>query len=323
MISQTDRQTDERKRPEISVIVPVYNVAPYLSACLDSVLGQTFRDFELILVEDGSTDGSREIAEKYEAKDTRVRLVERRWNGGLAAARNLGMHVSRGRYVTFLDSDDVAVSEYLEVLYRNALSAQADIVQGGYMELGGQGRRFSWTQKRGLLPNDLQSRVNFFLPVRMHIAPWGKLFRKAFLDEHRMEFYIVPIAEDVSFFYQGLLVAGRYAVIPEILYQYRIREGSLDHAKGATRSERHAVAAARALEGFSRWIEREPAFENPDLRYQLGYVLYRFFRGHFRRFAAEQGRAKTYEIWRKALAGESTKALENMMLYDAMTQEKG
>lgn len=68
-------QTDERKRPEISVIVPAYNVAPYLAACLDSILAQTFCDFELILVDDGSTDGSREIAEAYKEKDERVRFV--------------------------------------------------------------------------------------------------------------------------------------------------------------------------------------------------------------------------------------------------------
>ena len=305
------------------MIVPVYNVAPYLSACLDSVLAQTFRDFELILVEDGSTDGSREIAEAYAAKDARVRLVELRWNGGTANARNLGMQVSRGQYVAFLDSDDVVIPQYLGVLYQNALAAQADIVQCGFLELGGKGRRFFWTQKPGLLPNDLQSRVNCFLPLRMHIPPWGKLFRKAFLDEHHMEFYNMPLAEDVSFFYQGLLVAGRYALIPEILYQYRIREGSLDHAEPEMRSKRYALAAARALAGFSKWISEESSFESPDLCCQLSYVLYRFFRGHFRQFAAKQGRAKTYEIWRKALAGEATEALEDMMLYDAMTQEKG
>ena len=82
-------QTEKKKRPEISVIVPVYNVAPYLSACLDSVLAQTFRDFELILVDDGSTDGSREIAKEYEAKDERVRLFLHRWNHGVTAAHNL------------------------------------------------------------------------------------------------------------------------------------------------------------------------------------------------------------------------------------------
>ena len=89
---QTDRQTD---RPEISVIVPVYNVAPYLAACLDSILAQTFCDFELILVDDGSTDGSREIAEAYKEKDERVRFVRHRWNRGGAAARNLAMELSR------------------------------------------------------------------------------------------------------------------------------------------------------------------------------------------------------------------------------------
>ena len=104
-------QMERGGRPEISVIVPVYNVAPYLAACMDSLLAQTFRDFEIVLIEDGSTDDSREIAEAYEAKDARVRLVEHRWNHGVAAAHNLGLEVMRGRYVAFTDSDDLVTPD--------------------------------------------------------------------------------------------------------------------------------------------------------------------------------------------------------------------
>ena len=127
--SQIDRQ------PEISVIVPVYNVAQYLPACLDSILAQTFRDFELILIEDGSTDGSREIAEAYAAKDARVRLVKHRGNHGVTAAHNLGLELSRGTYVNFVDSDDIVRAEYLEVLHRAAAETGADVVQAGFQEV--------------------------------------------------------------------------------------------------------------------------------------------------------------------------------------------
>ena len=125
-------QTEEKKRPEISVIVPVYNVAPYLSACLDSVLAQTFRDFELILVEDGSTDGSREIAEAYAAKDVRVRIIEHRWNRGAATSYAHGLELSRGEYIAFVDCDDMIVPTNLEVLQRAAEASNADVVQAGF-----------------------------------------------------------------------------------------------------------------------------------------------------------------------------------------------
>src|SRR5512139_3799743 len=95
-----------RRGPEISVVVPFYNVEAYLAECLDSLVDQTFDDFEVLLVDDGSPDGSRAIAERYAAADPRLRVVTRP-NGGLGAARNTGIREARGRYLTFVDSDDV------------------------------------------------------------------------------------------------------------------------------------------------------------------------------------------------------------------------
>lgn len=102
--------------PLISVIVPVYNVEAYLPACVDSILSQTFSDFELILVDDGSPDACGAMCDSYAQKDSRIRVIHQE-NGGLSSARNAGLDAAKGQYVTFVDSDDVILSHFLEVLY--------------------------------------------------------------------------------------------------------------------------------------------------------------------------------------------------------------
>ena len=134
----------------------MYNVAPYLPACLDSILAQTFSNFELILVDDGSTDGSRDIEEAYAERDERVRLVKRRWNHGAACAYTFGMELCRGKYVAFVDNDDIIASEYLDVLYRYAEDSGADVGQAGFQtfeETPGDGKIYRGTQKPGFLPD--------------------------------------------------------------------------------------------------------------------------------------------------------------------------
>src|SRR3954449_5241960 len=101
--------------PRVSVVVPIYNVEPYLGDCLDSLAAQTFRDLEIVMVDDGSTDRSGEIARDYGARDPRFRLVERP-NGGLSAARNTGIDAARGEFLAFVDSDDVVAPTAYERL---------------------------------------------------------------------------------------------------------------------------------------------------------------------------------------------------------------
>lgn len=101
--------------PTISVIVPVYNVEPYLRQCVDSILGQTFRDFELILVDDGSPDGCPAICDEYAKMDSRVKVIHKE-NGGLSSARNAGLDVAKGKYIAFVDSDDWIHPEMSETM---------------------------------------------------------------------------------------------------------------------------------------------------------------------------------------------------------------
>lgn len=115
------------KNPEISVIVPVYNTELYLEECIDSILNQTFKDFELILVNDGSKDNSYGICQKYAEKDARIRLYTQE-NSGQSAARNTGIRIACGRYISFVDSDDAIHSRYLELLFKAMLRHSAGIV---------------------------------------------------------------------------------------------------------------------------------------------------------------------------------------------------
>lgn len=111
---------------EISIIVPVYNVEQYLEKCVDSILNQTFKDFELILVDDGSPDNSGAICDQYAEKDSRVRVIHKE-NGGLSDARNAGIEAARGKYLGFIDSDDYIADDMYELLYNNIIEENADL----------------------------------------------------------------------------------------------------------------------------------------------------------------------------------------------------
>ncbi len=117
----------QKNKPEISIIIPVYNVEKYLARCLDSVLRQSFNDFEVILLNDGSSDGSEAICREYAARDGRIRFFSQS-NQGLSMARNNAMQQVRGRYIYFLDSDDSIHAQLLQLAYTLAEREQADMV---------------------------------------------------------------------------------------------------------------------------------------------------------------------------------------------------
>lgn len=112
---------------KVSIVIPVYNVEAYLEECVESVLNQTYQDFEIIFIDDGSTDRSGEICDNYARKDNRMRVIHQA-NAGLSAARNKGIDVAKGQYIYFLDSDDIIIPETLELLVEIAESEQSDVV---------------------------------------------------------------------------------------------------------------------------------------------------------------------------------------------------
>ena len=132
----------------VSVIVPIYNVENYLAECLDSLERQTLKNIEVILVNDGSTNGSAEIAGKYVARNRNFSMIERE-NGGLSAARNTGMKTASGEYLYFLDSDDYLLDDALETLYAKAEAEQLDVLKFSAYCFAEPSREMAWTHERG------------------------------------------------------------------------------------------------------------------------------------------------------------------------------
>ncbi|MBR4889950.1 MAG: glycosyltransferase [Clostridia bacterium] len=163
--------------PKISVIVPVYNTEKYLHRCIDSILSQTFTDFELLLIDDGSKDSSGAICDEYAAKDSRVRVFHKE-NGGVTVARALGVSMSKARYITFVDSDDYLFGLALHSLY-SAFDENVDLVIGQHAI---DGNNTAITNVCSMTPEQYQHAV-----FQYYYSPWAKLYKKDYLRKFVFE----------------------------------------------------------------------------------------------------------------------------------------
>lgn len=175
-------EKNEIASPEVSVLVPIYNVEPYLRRCVDSVLAQTFSDWEMILVDDGSPDGCPRICDEYAAKDSRIRVVHKR-NGGLVSARRAGVEVARGRYYMFLDSDDWLQPDAIDKLHFYIVQGY-DMVRGGAWRVTSDGVRLpleSYKIERGEVVGTEAFLINMYVGF---VAPylWGALYKSELFD---------------------------------------------------------------------------------------------------------------------------------------------
>lgn len=215
--------------PTISVIVPVFNVEQYLNECIDSILKQSFQDFELILIDDGSTDQSGKICDAYVKKDPRV-IVLHRANGGLSAARNTGIEIASGNYLFFVDSDDLIAPDSLERMMRVMSRENTSIVMC---------RKNSFPEFREpeLIPGkDYPDIVHvmtgrdlciqrFDPEKKILITAWGKLFLRPLWADHL--FPVGKIHEDQFVIPIIMYQAEQVAVMEAELYYYRLRKGSI------------------------------------------------------------------------------------------------
>lgn len=209
---------------KISIIVPIYKVEQYIRRCVDSLLGQTYRDFELILVDDGSPDGCGAICDAYAGADSRVRVIHKE-NGGLSDARNAGLEIARGDWVAFVDSDDWVAPEYLERLLAGMTEADADICECGILRTDGT----------AAVPEQLPGNPEAYSTedalrelIRdgvFHQYVWNKLYRRDLIGDIR--FPKGKINEDEFWTYRVFGNAGRIAKISDPLYFYFQRTGSI------------------------------------------------------------------------------------------------
>lgn len=205
----------------ISVLVPVYNVEKYLRRCLDSILEQTYTDFEIVLVNDGSTDQSGALCDVYAAEHDCIRVIHQK-NAGLAEVRNVSVAAARGEYIAFVDSDDVIEPTYLEVLLRDLQQTGADISICSWSELSDEGVRteLTWDHKeKGFQVWTTQQAVeNLLYQNGIDNNTWGKLYTREVLKD--IVFPTGKVYEDIATTYQMMLKAKRVCYRPEALYLY-------------------------------------------------------------------------------------------------------
>ena len=212
---------------KISVIVPVYNAEAFLARCVDSILAQTHKELELILVDDGSRDQSASLCDSYAARDSRIIVIHQK-NGGPSAARNAGLARVSGEWVAFVDSDDYVDEDLCEYLLGLALRHGADIVQCAAIEEGRSGIRVLGPQEDILLPEGVKSMAG----RRWHAygnANWAKLYRRDILSEARFDERCC-IGEDLHFNFQALRRAKTVVLGSKAKYHYVLTEGSLFRA---------------------------------------------------------------------------------------------
>lgn len=219
----------------ISVIIPVYNVEQYLRECIDSVLKQTYKNFEIILIDDGSTDKSGEICDEYVTKDKRVSVIHKE-NGGLSVARNTGFSLAKGDYIFFLDSDDWILEETLEELITKARKENVDFIffdSASFID----GDESIQIEQRYVRKNNYKpdSGKNMFVQLQInkdyHSAVQMYFYKAEFLKKADVSFYPGILYEDMLYTFEMFYKADKVAHLSKVLYQRRYRSGSIMTSK--------------------------------------------------------------------------------------------
>lgn len=239
--------------PIISVIIPVYNAESYLPKCLAAVSAQTFREWEAILVDDGSTDSSARLCDEAAKKDPRYRVIHKE-NGGVSRARNTGIEAARGEYLVFVDADDVCVKTYFEKMVDAMRTYEPDLVLTGFDRF-----RPGWEKEQLItrysitLMKNIKQFLHLYTEPRLNlfgIAVWAKMFRRDMIMQHQIRFDpAISYEEDCIFVADCVPYMHSFAVVGEALYRYRQMDDSLSrgYRKGTFRFLVNGLRRRRAL----------------------------------------------------------------------------
>lgn len=237
----------------VSVIIPVYNVATYLEKCIESVIAQTYENIQIILINDGSTDNSKKICEKYALLDNRIDVIEQK-NEGVSSARNKGLEHVKGKYICFVDSDDYVEHNFIEVLVDNLKNNQMSIC--GFDEIVNKKevlQTFGEIQKM----NQEEALYQLLLEDSFRGYLWNKLFVTQIVKEYGICFEKdISVWEDVLFVFQYMLHIEKIVYDPKPLYNY------VFHEKSASHGEKDFFKAYSAIEAKKKMLKLVPGTYN-------------------------------------------------------------
>lgn len=216
--------------PAISIIMPVYNTKEYVSRAIESILQQTFGDYEFLIVDNGSTDGSGEIIDQYAEQDPRIRVIRNKANVFIAEARNMALEQARGDYLYLIDSDDWVLPDMLEIMYGRAQKHNAQyVVAGYYMDYYVNGRNESYAvcpDDRDYDQQEFRENAVEYLVRSILTVPWNKLYSIPYLREHQIVFKNTKL-EDHHFNMDIIMDVERVSMVSKPFYHYyRSRQGT-------------------------------------------------------------------------------------------------
>ena len=257
---------------DISVIVPIHNVEKYLYRCIDSILAQTFTDFELILVDDGSPDNCGEICDMYTELDSRIILIHQH-NGGLSSARNVGLDLSftniNSEWITFIDSDDWIHMEYLYTLLHGIQECGTMISTCSYKRVSENAD--SYTEKENKFM--VYTASDYYKNIDGSVTAWGKLYNKHLFDN--VKYPVGKIHEDEFVTYRLVFSCKNIAHTDSILYYYYFRENSITN-------EQWRSAKLSLFEGYEKQLCFFERNNNLELRdYIFGYYINSLVNSYF------------------------------------------
>lgn len=204
----------------ISIILPIYNAEQYLHRCIDSILAQSYTDFELLLIDDGSKDASGDICDEYAVKDNRVRVFHKA-NGGVSSARNLGLDNAQGEYITFCDADDYVGVDWLAA-YSEAIASHVDLAIQGYYAIDGDNTKEKvFAPCHGENIEDKRLLITLLMREEMYGYLWVKLFRRQIIEEYSIRFDTQStFREDEQFFSKYMEYAASFTCVDRVGYYY-------------------------------------------------------------------------------------------------------
>ncbi len=204
--------------PKVSVIIPVYNSEKFINKCVDSVLEQSFQDYEIILINDGSKDNSKEILDGYKEKYPEKITVIHQENMGVSKTRNNAIKMAKGKYIMFIDNDDFLDKDYIEIFVKEIEKDDYDVVLGGYRRPNEEGK----IVKELKLPQEEWGKFMIF-------APWARIYKKDYLIKNDIKFLPVNIGEDVYFNLQAMNISNKIKIIDYIGYNWYFNTRSVSN----------------------------------------------------------------------------------------------
>ena len=285
--------------PTISIIVAVYNTESYLDTCITSVINQTFKDWELILIDDGSTDSSGRICDEYAARESRIKVIHKS-NGGQAESRNVGIHQAQGKYIGFVDSDDWIEPTMFERLYTSISDADADAaICERFEDYVGKSVPMHQDMVLGVVGHDEILMAQYYCYLLQVL--WSTLFRKEVLtsDIPQKEF-----CEDFAILPHWFNNVNKAVVIDEPLYHYRMRKGSLMHIN---KSIQRKLIELQLMRERSRYIKSLRIAPDSDIDAFEAHHYYDIAKSYARNYSGEE---------RQAIVEKCHQMLQQMSPYD-------